>query len=80
MPIPAIIGDVVIFPYQFTPQGYLPCDGQLLPISEYSTLFMLIGTRFGGDGKETFALPNYAGKAPVGSRYFISAYGKYPQD
>ena len=80
MATPDIIGDVVIFPYQFTPQGYLPCDGQLLPIAEYETLFMLLGTRFGGDGQETFGLPNDTGKAPPGSRYYISASGKYPRE
>lgn len=52
------IGTVMPFPYNFVPKGWMACNGQLLPISQYSTLFSLIGTYYGGDGKVTFALPH----------------------
>ena len=43
------IGQIELFPYDFAPQGWAPCNGQLLPISSYSALFVLLGARFGGD-------------------------------
>ena len=51
------IGEVETFAFNFCPLGWAPLDGQLLPISEYSALFNLLGTTYGGDGKTTFALP-----------------------
>ena len=59
------VGEIRLFAGNFAPAGWMTCDGQLLPISENETLFNLIGTTFGGDGQETFALPNLTGKAPV---------------
>lgn len=58
------IGEIMLFAGSFAPRDYLPCDGQLLPISEYDTLFSLIGTTYGGDGQTTFALPDLRGRAP----------------
>jgi microcystin-dependent protein len=54
-----------MFGGSFAPAGWMTCDGQLLPISEYETLFNLIGTTYGGDGQSTFALPNLSGRLPV---------------
>lgn len=72
-----LLGQIILLPYQFTPRGYALCNGQLLPIAEYTALFSLIGNTFGGDGKTTFALPNY--QAPPGSIYAIAVQGIYPQ-
>jgi microcystin-dependent protein len=54
-----------MFAGNFAPSGWMFCDGQLLPISEYETLFNLIGTTYGGDGQSTFALPDLRGRIPV---------------
>jgi microcystin-dependent protein len=54
-----------MFGGSFAPAGWMTCDGQLLPISEYETLFNLIGTTYGGDGQSTFALPNLAARVPL---------------
>ena len=59
------IGEIRMFGGNFAPSGWLLCQGQLLPISEYDTLFNLIGTTYGGDGQETFAVPNLASRVPV---------------
>ena len=59
------IGEIRLLPYNFAPAGWLDCDGTLVPISEYDTLFTLIGTTYGGDGVNTFALPNLSGRVPV---------------
>jgi microcystin-dependent protein len=54
-----------IFPFNFAPQGWAFCDGQLLPLSQNTALFSLLGTTYGGDGKSNFALPNLQGCAPM---------------
>jgi microcystin-dependent protein len=54
-----------MFAGNFAPAGWMFCEGQLLPISEYETLFNLIGTTYGGDGQSTFALPDLRGRIPV---------------
>jgi microcystin-dependent protein len=59
------IGEIRMFGGNFAIQGWAFCDGSLLAISEYDTLFNLIGTTYGGDGQETFALPDLRGRAPV---------------
>jgi microcystin-dependent protein len=51
--------------FNFAPAGWMFCEGQLLPISEYETLFNLIGTTYGGDGQNTFALPDLRGRVPM---------------
>lgn len=60
-----LIGEIRMFAGTFAPSGWAFCDGQLLPISEYETLFNLIGTLYGGDGQETFRLPDLRGRLPV---------------
>ena len=59
------VGEIRMFGGSFAPAGWMTCDGQLLPISEYDTLFNLIGTTYGGDGQNTFALPTINGRVPV---------------
>ncbi len=59
------VGEIRMFAGNFAPAGWLFCEGQLLPISEYETLFVLIGTTYGGDGQETFALPDLRGRLPI---------------
>jgi len=54
-----------MFAGNFAPAGWMFCEGQLLPISEYETLFNLIGTTYGGDGQSTFALPDLRGRIPI---------------
>ena len=59
------VGEIRMFAGTFAPAGWMTCDGQLLDISENDTLFNLISTTYGGDGQNTFALPNLAGAAPL---------------
>lgn len=59
------IGEIRLFAGNFAPAGWALCNGQLLPISENDTLFNLIGTTYGGDGQNTFALPDLQGRLPV---------------
>jgi microcystin-dependent protein len=59
------IAEVRIFPYNFAPRGWAFCNGQLLPISQNTALFSLVGTTYGGDGRSTFGLPNLQGRAPM---------------
>ena len=59
------VGEIRMFAGNFPPNGWLFCEGQVLPISENDVLFQLIGTTYGGDGEETFALPDLRGRIPV---------------
>lgn len=59
------VGEIRMFAGNFNPNGWMFCDGQLLPISEFETLFNLIGTMYGGDGQSTFALPNLQSRIPL---------------
>jgi microcystin-dependent protein len=59
------VGEIRMFGGNFAPAGWMFCEGQLLPISENETLFNLIGTTYGGDGQETFALPDLRGRLPI---------------
>jgi microcystin-dependent protein len=59
------VGEIRMFAGNFAPAGWMICAGQLLPISEYETLFNLIGTTYGGDGQETYALPDLRGRVPI---------------
>jgi microcystin-dependent protein len=59
------VGEIRMFAGNFAPAGWMFCEGQLLPISEYETLFNLIGTTYGGDGQETFQLPDLRGRLPI---------------
>jgi microcystin-dependent protein len=59
------VGEIRIFPFNFPPRGWAFCQGQLMPISQNTALFSLLGTFYGGDGKSTFALPDMQGNAPM---------------
>jgi microcystin-dependent protein len=59
------VAEIRIFPFNFAPKGWAMCDGQLMPISQNTALFSLLGTTYGGDGKSTFALPNIQGRAAM---------------
>ena len=59
------VAEIRIFPFNFAPKGWAFCDGQLLPLSQNTALFSLLGTTYGGNGKTTFALPNMQGNAPM---------------
>jgi len=59
------VAEIRIFPFNFAPTGWAFCDGQLLPLSQNTALFSLLGTTYGGDGKSTFALPNLQGSAAM---------------
>lgn len=59
------VGEIRLFAGNFAPNGWLFCEGQSLPISEYEVLFQLIGTTYGGDGQDTFNLPNLASRVPI---------------
>jgi microcystin-dependent protein len=59
------VAEIRIFPFNFPPKGWAFCDGQLLPLSQNTALFSLLGTFYGGDGKSTFALPDLQGSVPM---------------
>ncbi|WP_420126463.1 phage tail protein [Longimicrobium sp.] len=59
------VGEIRMFAGNFAPNGWMFCEGQTLPISENDVLFQLIGTTYGGDGEETFNLPNLASRIPM---------------
>ncbi len=59
------IGEIRLVGFNFAPVGWAACDGQLIPISQNDTLFNLIGTTYGGDGQQTFALPNLQSRVPI---------------
>jgi microcystin-dependent protein len=71
------IGEIRIFAGNFAPAGWMFCEGQLLPISENETLFVIIGTTYGGDGESTFALPDLRGRLPIhqGNGFIIAETG-----
>ncbi len=58
------VAEIRIFPFNFAPRGWAFCDGQLLPISQNTALFSLLGTTYGGNGQSTFALPNLQAARP----------------
>ena len=60
------LGQLLLVPYTFTPKGWAFCDGSQLSVNEYRSLFILIGTTYGGDGVNTFALPDLRGRTPIG--------------
>ena len=71
------VGEIRMFAGNFAPSGWMFCDGQLLPISENETLFVLIGTNYGGDGQSTFALPDLRGRIPIhqGNGFILAETG-----
>jgi microcystin-dependent protein len=76
------VGEIAIFPYDFEPADWLRCDGQSLGIAKYPKLFSLLGVRYGGDGRQSFALPKLpplqAAKSDLAVGYFIATDGVYP--
>ena len=73
------VGQIALFAFNFAPRGWLPCTGQLLPISQNVALYSVIGSAYGGDGKSTFALPDYRSIQPHGLQYCIALQGIYPE-
>ena len=71
------VGEIRMFAGNFAPAGWLFCEGQLLPISENETMFQLIGTTYGGDGQETFALPDLRGRITLhqGNGFILAETG-----
>lgn len=61
------VAEIRILPFNFAPRGWAQCDGQLMPISQNTALFSLLGTNYGGDGKSTFGLPNLLGSMAMGA-------------
>jgi microcystin-dependent protein len=59
------VAEIRIYPFNFAPKGWAFCDGQLLPLSQNTALFSLLGTTYGGDGKSNFALPDMQGNSPM---------------
>src|SRR5215207_1107944 len=59
------VAEIRIFPFNFAPKGWAWCDGQLMPLSQNTALFSLLGTTYGGNGKSNFALPDLQGRAPM---------------
>ena len=75
------VGEIRMFAGNFAPAGWMFCEGQLLPIAENETLFILIGTTYGGDGQETFALPDLRGRLPIhfGNGFVLAETGGVEQ-
>lgn len=65
MTVDPFLGEVRPFAITYVPRSWAECNGQLLPINQYTALFSLLGTNFGGDGKTNFGLPNLVGRAPM---------------
>lgn len=59
------LGEIHLFAFNFAPKGYAICDGSILPIQQYTALYSLLGTTYGGNGQTTFALPDLRGRVPV---------------
>ena len=72
------VGEVTVFAFNFAPAGWIACQGQLLPVTEYPELFSLIRTTFGGDGVETFGVPDFSSLTDEGGQYCMSLYGIMP--
>lgn len=64
------VAEIRLFAGSFAPRGWASCDGQLLPISQNTALFSLIGVQYGGDGRSNFALPNFQGSVPIHTTQF----------
>jgi microcystin-dependent protein len=74
-----LVGQIILFPYNFIPQGWYLCNGAVLSVAQNQVLYSLIGNKFGGDGYSNFALPNMQGAEPIpGMAYAICYDGIYP--
>ena len=71
------VAEIRIFPFNFAPRGWAWCDGQLLPLSQNTALFSLLGTTYGGNGKSNFALPDLRGRIPIhqGNGFILAETG-----
>jgi len=76
MPDP-YLGEIRVFSFNFAPQGWAQCNGQLIPISQNQALFSILGNTYGGDGRTTFALPNLTGRVPIhfGNNIILGQFG-----
>lgn len=76
-----ILGDIWCFAFNFPPQGWMECNGQVLQVNSNQALFSLIGFTFGGNGSTTFALPNLNGASRQNGfmKFYIATAGIYPQ-
>ncbi len=73
------IGSISLFAFGFAPKGWALCDGTLLPVQGNEVLYSLLGTRFGGNGRTTFGLPDLRDKVPnEDTQYYIAVVGTYP--
>jgi microcystin-dependent protein len=72
------LGTIQPFAFGFAPQGWAPCNGQLLQVTENTALYDLLGTKYGGDGTTTFGLPKLAPLGPNGPGYYIALQGVFP--
>jgi microcystin-dependent protein len=73
------LGQIQLFPFNFEPKGWKLCNGSILQIKENLALYNLIGTKFGGDGSSTYALPNLSNLSPVPKmQYYIAFQGRFP--
>lgn len=63
----SFVGEIRVFTFPWAPQDWAFCDGSIVSIQQYTALFALVGTRYGGDGRNTFGLPNMQGYAPIGA-------------
>ncbi len=79
MALESYLGEISIVAFDFAPQDWLSCNGQLLSINRYQALYSLLGTRYGGDGVSTFALPNLNGRMPIGAgtEFVLGKIGGY---
>ncbi len=71
------LGQISLFAFNYVPEGWAPCDGRLLQISQYQALYSLLGTQFGGNGSTTFGLPDLRGRAALGADQ-LSGPGAHP--
>lgn len=78
--MPPMIGKITLFPYDFEPNGWINCDGRLIPTSKNETLFTVLGTTFGGDGENTFAVPDLTEITPPNCKYCIAIKGTSNED
>jgi len=73
------LGQILLFPFDFVPMGFIQCNGAILNITQNTALFSLIGNTFGGNVTSTFAVPNLQNTSPVaGMEYYICTTGIYP--
>lgn len=73
------LGEIQLFPYNYEPYGFVECKGQSLNIQQNAALYSVIGITYGGDGQQTFKLPNLTNSSPiVGMKYYIATMGNYP--